>query len=243
MRTWSSLFGMSEMAMIHSMKKLTPILTRKVTMAQEILRDHGTKKFLFEIVPWMFHRKYDFYSQPIEFDESLFSCQVSLRVDLVKGEDIFHILKIRPGFYDQRTIRDRLNEGHKCFMGWSDGRPVLIRWAFVRSVYLPYLHRTLFLSPGDVYIDEGFTIPEYRNKGVYSAAGPLVRKILLEMGYLRIFCAIATWDTNLRTYSGKILLKKIGEGGYRSIFGHKQFFWRGGIHDNGDGTISFSKKG
>lgn len=219
-------------------KKFQRRFISKLYTASDLFKEHGWKRFVGEIIPWLFYRRYIFYSQPIDDPVFLYSCQIPFRLEQVKEKDFPHLIKLRPGFYDISQIRKRIKEGHICFLGWSGQKPIHIRWIFVRSLYLPYLHRTLILYPGEVYRDEAFTLPDYRRKGVYSYAGYLMRQVLKELGYDRLVCMFASWNLSPQSQAERMGLEKVGEGGYWNILGYKKYFWKGMVQDKGDGKIS-----
>lgn len=194
-------------------RKFQRLFISKLYTASDLFKEHGWMRFVGDIIPWLFHRRYIFYSQPIDDPVLLYSCQIPFRLEQVKEKDFPHLIKLRPGFYDLSLIRKRIKEGHICFLGWSGQKPIHIRWIFVRSLYLPYLHRTLILYPGEVYRDEAFTLPDYRRKGVYSYAGYLMRYALKELGYNRLFCMFASWNlspgTGMRIQFARIKFKII----------------------------------
>ena len=221
-------------------RKFQRRLMSKIHIAVDLLKEHGWRRFIGTIIPWLFHRRYIFYFQPIDDPVLLHSCQIPFRLEQVKEKDISHLMKTRPGFYDLSFLRKRKKDGHICFLGFSGQQPIHIRWVYIRSIYLPYLNRTLILNPGDVYVDEAFTLPYYRQKGVYSYAGYLMRHSLKGLGYNRLICMFASWDLSLQSQAERIGLEKVGEGGYWNILGYKKYFWKGLVQDNSDKNISIS---
>lgn len=195
-----------------------------------------------EILPWLFHPHYFFYARSLDTPPPTFHCRIPIRLDRIKEKDLPLLQNIRRGFYDFTLLQERVKNGHLCFIGRSGQEPVHIRWVFVRSVYLPYLHRTLILSPEEAYGDEAFTIPRYRRKGVYSNCRYLLHNALQLLGYRRLSWAHAPWETGLLKSAEKNSFKKLGEAGYRNIFGNRKFFWKGQVHDHGDGKISFRQE-
>jgi hypothetical protein len=214
----------------------------KIRTAVDIFGEVGAKRFIREIVPWVFLRRFFFYSQSLKGPFPFPSCQLPFRLELVKEKDLHFLLDVRPGFYHLSSLQKRLEEGHLCFLGWSGQNPVHIRWVFVNSLYLPYLRQKFVLRPGEVFVDEAYTRPEYRRHGVYSYAGYLMRPILQNLGYGRLICAFASWNVSSQKGSEKLGMKKVGEGGYRNIFGIKKFYWEGSVQYCGDGKISIKKE-
>ncbi|MGD2245869.1 MAG: hypothetical protein PVI11_04900 [Candidatus Aminicenantes bacterium] len=213
-------------------------LKPKVHLLSDMVKEFGWPKLLTEIVPWLVNRRYLFFSQKIEYPSNIPEAAIPFHLSRMDENDIEKILTLRTGFYDPDILRRRLREGHICFMGWAHDRPIHLRWVFIRSVYLPYLHRNLVLRPGEVYGNETYTLPQLRKHGILVRAGFLVRKYLKERGFRRILFAASSWDLYMQAYAGKMKFNKVGEGGYRNLFGKKKFYWQGGVKELGSKKIS-----
>lgn len=206
-------------------------LKPKVHLLSDMTQEFGWPKILTEILPWLIYRRYQFFSQKIEVPSDIPGAGIPFHLSSVKENDIDEIMTLRKGFHDLDILRHRLREGHICFLGWNRERLIHIRWIFTHSVYLPYLHRTLVLRSGEVYGDETYTLPEFRRHGVLVHAGFLVRKHLKELGYRRIICAAASWNSFIQKYAERMKYFKVGEAGYLNLAGYKKFFSRGGIKE------------
>ncbi len=210
----------------------------KLRNALGLIRDFGPLKFLGVMMPWLMRRRYIFCAQPLQTQDFVPASDLSFRLELARERDLPLLMKARPGYYTPAVLERRLREGHLCFLGWTGERLIHIRWFFVRSLYLPYLKKTLLLSPGEIYEDEVFTHPEFRCRGVYSLASYHVRRLLQEMGYNRLTCAFASWNQIPLRVSEKLGLRKVGEGGYWNFLAAQKFFWKGSVRDHGNGQIS-----
>jgi len=219
------------------MIKLFRSIQKKFGIAFNLINRFGWKKFIFEIIPWLFHKRFIFYAGPISGSLPESQAELPFRLELAEEKDLHHIVRLRPDFYTLAQIQERLKKRHLCFLGWNGNEPIHIRWAFVHSCYLPYLHRTVNINPEAVFSDEAYTISGFRCKGVYSSSENLMRKIFENMGYKRIVRVIPTWDSFLLKTAEKKAMKKIGEGGYRNMFGFRRFFWTGLIQERGRRTI------
>jgi hypothetical protein len=223
-------------------KKSYRFIIQKFDIGLDLFREYGWMKFFGRIIPWLFWRRYIFLGGPINDPISFFQAEIPFRLELVKQRDLKYLIKLRPHFYDLREIQKRIKQGHLCFLGWSGNEPVHIRWAFVRSRFIPYFHRTICLTPGEVYTDEAYTARDFRHKGVYSYAGCLLRKFLEEMGYQRIILVLPAWSTFLMNTSSNFRMEKIGEGGYWNLFGYKKYFWRGRICKQNNDKIFIAQR-
>jgi len=217
-------------------------ITRQIHIAVDLMREYGMQRFVMDILPWLFNRSYSFYKQPIQNESLDTLCRVPFSLRLVQKSDLDNIVSLRPRFYCLSSLRERLENGHLGFLACFEKKPIHIRWGFVHSFQIPYLNRTLTLESHDIYIDEAYTTPAYRRMGVYSHAGYLMRQILRQLDYRRLVCAFPSWDIPGQKVAARNGLKKIGEGGYRSFFGHRSFFWNGKIQERSNGNIFLETK-
>jgi len=128
------------------------------------------------------------------------------------------------------------------FIGWFEGRPVQSRWVFTRPVHLRYLHQTLFTSAGEAFVDEAYTRPEMRGRGIATYTGYLLRLALLELGFKTYSCAVASWNEAQHRVAAKFGLEKVGEGGYIDLLFFKKFIWKGKIIDHGGLGIEIGRR-
>jgi hypothetical protein len=212
----------------------------KIKIAQDLVREFGLKRFFIAIIPFLFFRKYIFCSQLIDSIASSSPCEIPFQIELANKKDIQHIIRLRPNYYTSSILQRRFQEGHLCFLGWSGDIPIHIRWIFIDSIYLPYLHRTFVTSPGEVYGDDGYTDPRFRRKGVYAYAGHLMRLKLMDMGYNRLTCVFASWHSELLEFCENTGLKKVGEERYWNLFGYKKFTLKGLVRELDHRKISIN---
>jgi len=213
-------------------------VSKKLHIALDLLGEYGWEKFFGVILPWFLNRRYFFYSFSLVGSPLEYKVKIPLRLELATKKDFHLMLKLRPCFYNPAQLQDRFRKGHLCFIGWMSDEPVHMRWVFTRSHYLPYLHRVLSLAPGEFFTDEAYTVPGFRQKGVYANAVHLTRCALKDMGYERHISLFASWDTFLIRTAEELQSKKIGEGGYWDCLGYRQFFWKGKVREGGKGRIS-----
>lgn len=212
--------------------------------ARDTFNQIGAKRFLLEIPPWLVRRRYIFYAgfyagspagvaapAPPPFPFSL---------DPVIEGDLHQLVALLPNLYTLPQLRARLQQGHLVFMGRSEDTIVHIRWVFVGSVYLPYLSRRLVLAPAEGYVDEMYTVPAWRRKGVETAMAVEMPGALRARGIRRIIGAIAAWNRVPQRMAEVHGLRQVGSGGYWNILGYKKFFWDGSVRDYGDGNLSIS---
>lgn len=210
----------------------------KFLTAYDLAQRFGWQRFLGSIVPWLFIRRYVFCSKSIYDLPPESPPAVPLRLELATEKDLPFLMALRPHYYELRILQKRLEEGHLCFIVWRGNRPVHVRWMFVKSLYLPYLHRTLLLSSGQVYFDEAYTIPEFRGRGIFHTARNGIRLRLGELGYQSEISVFASWQAYSQSIAVRIKREKVGEGKIVNWPGLRKFYWKGAVQDHGDGKIS-----
>jgi len=214
----------------------------RFTTAFDLIKEIGWVDFCRKIMPWLLHRKYLFYSGPMEEKFQISQPEFPFRFGLASEDDLVHLVKLRPGFYKLYDLRRRIKSGHYCFLGWSGQKPIHIRWCFTESSYVPYLGRTLLLPSGTIYADEAYTARSFRRKGVYAYAGYLIRGILKDMGYENYVCAFTSWNA---TYLGKVIeslkMVPIGACDYWA-FQPDKISWTGNFYECGEGCVRVSSE-
>lgn len=111
----------------------------------------------------------------------------------LREADLPAILALSPTL-TEAEVRRLWAEGQECLACWIDGTLVFYRWDTVRPAYLPYLHRTLLLRPGDLYGGRAYTHPAYRNRGLLSASSAVITPRLRERGVTRVIAVVASWN-------------------------------------------------
>jgi hypothetical protein len=114
-------------------------------------------------------------------------------------------------FEDQALFLDRLNQGHRCFMGIEEktGKLTNYRWANTTAAFIPELSRYLILKPGEVYIYDLNTLPEFRRRGIDAFTRHYAYGYLRDIGYKRGLAYIHG-DNQPSLKASRHLLKPIG---------------------------------
>jgi GNAT superfamily N-acetyltransferase len=207
--------------------------------AADLIEMLGWRKAVREVAPWLLERKYLFFWYDLRHIAAARPAGAPISLERAGESNLSDIMALRPGYYTRELLEKRLARGHAGFLGRSRGRPVFSRWVFLDRVYLPYLGRTLSLPQGDCFTDETYVAPPFRGQGIFSGSVFSFQTALREMGMVRTFSAVASWnEAPLKDAprAGGILF-----GACRIIrrFGGRAVSWKGEIRDAGDGTISF----
>jgi GNAT superfamily N-acetyltransferase len=123
-------------------------------------------------------------------------------------------------FSDQAVFFERLAEGHRCFMGIekATGRLTNYRWVSTVSAYFPELQRHLILKPGEAYVYDLRTLPEFRRLGIDAYTRHRIYSYLRDTGYTKIYAYIHG-DNRPSLNAGRTLLRSIGRVWYFELRG------------------------
>ncbi len=73
------------------------------------------------------------------------------------------------GGEDEAEVCRRLESGRRCYGAWVDGRLAAYGWVSFDEEWIGELRLELQLETGEAYIWDCVTLPEFRQKGLYSA--------------------------------------------------------------------------
>lgn len=95
-------------------------------------------------------------------------------------------------FEDPTLFLERFHEGHRCFMGIEDetGRLTNYRWVNTSAAYIPEIDRHLILKPGEAYIYDLNTLPEFRRRGIDAYTRQYTYSYLRDSGFTKIYAYI-----------------------------------------------------
>ena len=118
-------------------------------------------------------------------------------------------------FENQALFLDRFRRGQRCFIGVESGTGKLTnyRWVNQTSAYVPELDRYLILKPGEVYIYDLHTLPEFRKRGIDAYTRYYTYSYLRDTGYRKVIAYIHG-DNQPSLQASRHLLKRIGRIGY-----------------------------
>jgi ribosomal protein S18 acetylase RimI-like enzyme len=123
-------------------------------------------------------------------------------------------------FTDRRLFIDRFNQGHRCFMGIEEatGKLTNYRWVNPIAAYVPELHRYLVLKPGEVYVYDLNTLPEFRRRGIDAYTRHCLYSYLRDTGYTKVWAYIHG-DNRASLNASQILLRRVGRVWYVQLPG------------------------
>ncbi|MDR7545433.1 MAG: hypothetical protein QN120_14405 [Armatimonadota bacterium] len=205
--------------------------------ALDAYRMLGVRGFLAEIPPWLLRRRYLFYGIRPADARPLSPPPLPFRLDVLSEKEIPDLVAFRPDRYTPDRLTNWIERGHLGLVGRSGAEIVHLRWVFVAAAPLPYLSRRLLLGPGEGLLDEVYTVPAWRRRGVETAAAHETQRLLRARGFTRVLCVIASWNRAPLRLVERQGYQRLGEGGYWNLLGYRRFFWTGKVADDGRGRL------
>jgi len=124
---------------------------------------------------------------------------------------------------EQRHFGRRLANGRRCFLALDGENLAAYCWAST-EIRFEIDNLELPLQPGDVYVDDAYTVPAYRRKGIQTAVH------LYRLGYMRdLGCRRAILIVDVKNTASQRLIRKLG---YREAdhLSFRRVFWKRTYH-------------
>jgi len=114
-------------------------------------------------------------------------------------------------FADRKTFLERLQAGHRCFMGIeeSTGKLTNYRWVCTAATYIPELQRDMILKRGEAYVYDLKTLPEFRRRGIDAYTRHWIYSHLRDSGFTKVYAYIHG-DNEPSLKASRNLLRPIG---------------------------------
>ena len=114
-----------------------------------------------------------------------------MEISVLSENDLPFYREFRPE-QKEPMIRNRLAMGDVCIAVWDQRKIVHAGWIATRRAYSNYLKRYIILSPGISYLYDGYTLPEYRQRGFARLRHLYSFNYLREKGFVDAFmiCAV-----------------------------------------------------
>lgn len=85
------------------------------------------------------------------------------------GRDLLPALVATMNGISAEEIRKRFETGRRCYTVWVEGQVAAYGWVSFNEEHIGELNLRIRLSPGEVYIWDCATVPEFRRNRLYSA--------------------------------------------------------------------------
>jgi hypothetical protein len=127
-------------------------------------------------------------SQATEADTDQLAALVAKRYGPKQKRELFETCSI------QKTIRDRFQQGAKCFVGRIGAEMVAYNWIFFHGREWSHRHFVLSISLNDdeALCDDAFTVGEWRGKGIHGAIHNQMLRCLQQSGIRRAYTLVGT---------------------------------------------------
>ena len=161
--------------------------------------------------------------------------QTTVWTSLTEAE-IPQLLAINP-VLSETEIRRRWKEGQECSLCWIEGSLAHYRWYATGSVYLSYLGKTLRLLEGECLIEDVFTHPAFRRRGIQSVGSLTTLKHLQDRGFRRAIAIVARYNTPTLRVTQKMGYAVAGAIGYWNVALWKRYFITGSVRLDGRASM------
>jgi hypothetical protein len=132
--------------------------------------------------------------------------RMPVRIGLLAADDLRAFTRFRPEV-DAAAIRERLEQGARCFAVWHEDRIVHAGWAVTRQARVEYLDCAFPLAPGDVFQFDSHTVPAFRGFDLAGARVAWMARFYREAGARRLLAVV--WPKNTRAF------RPLEKAGYR----------------------------
>jgi GNAT superfamily N-acetyltransferase len=155
-----------------------------------------------------FYRRVVWVARPVDRAIPEPAVRLPVAVAPLTTRDLDAYRRFRP---DQSTdaVRARLARGDVCLATWHAGRIIQGMWVSTGRAHLPYLRCDLLLPSGTAYVQDVYTLPAYRGRGLASSAAAHRLRSYRERGFRQFVAMVA-----LENRAGLRLVEKTG---YRPI--------------------------
>lgn len=161
-----------------------------VARAWAALRDEGPRIFGLKLASELGYRKLLLLGRPLAEAIPAVAAQVPLRFELLPAAAADEYLEFRPEARRDRIL-SRWEAGNLCFVARHEGRIVACGWGTAAAARTDYLQCAIELAPGDAYLYDGYTRPEWRSRGIFQALGAEELRALQRAGHRRAIRATA----------------------------------------------------
>ena len=124
------------------------------------------------------------------------------------------------------NVRQRLGLGDKCAIALRNGEIISMLWAATGELYLHEAGTLIDTGEKAFYRYNSFTIPEERQKGLYSACSRVLYEYYSALGRTHMYGAISVFNLPSQLASQKVGNKIVGESVLFACLGLKFLFFK-----------------
>ena len=188
-------------------------LSRALRRAAEVTREEGLASLWYKILGETFYRRAVLIERPLDQPIQPVSPRVPVAISLLAENQVDEYCSFRPEA-DPAEMRQRLEAGRRCFVARHEGQIVHACWTMGGEAWIGYLDRRIRLAPGEVYICESFTDPEFRGQNIAPARVAWMAQYYKDAGYQRLVAIIMPENRAAFRPPEKVGFRPIGLMGY-----------------------------
>jgi SAM-dependent methyltransferase/GNAT superfamily N-acetyltransferase len=155
----------------------------------EVIREGGLTSLWSKVLGETVYRRAVLMERPLDQPALPVSPRVPVAISLLGGDQVDEYCSFRPEA-DPAQMRQRLEAGQRCVVARHEGQIVHACWTTDREARIDYLDREIRLAPGEAYIYESFTSPDYRGQHIASARVAWVAQDFRDAGCRRLLAII-----------------------------------------------------
>ena len=110
----------------------------------------------------------------------------------------------------------------------ATGKLTNYRWVNTSDAYIPELQRYLIVKPGEAYIYDLNTLPEFRRRGIDAYTRHWIYSYLRDSGYSKVYAYIHG-DNAASLKASRILLKPVARIWYMQLRGFRPLVLGGNV--------------
>lgn len=159
-----------------------------MSRALKILREDGFRTFCMRVLGELGYRRMFVFARELDKPILDLSARIPIMIDLLTRQEVPEYAAFRVEAEEDEVL-ERFDDGHLCFVARHEGRIVHTAWVSEKYAYTTYLRLPIPMMPGDVYLYDSFTHPDYRGLNISPARTIYMLRFMHQAGYKRLVSA------------------------------------------------------
>jgi SAM-dependent methyltransferase/RimJ/RimL family protein N-acetyltransferase len=179
----------------------------------EVIREGGLTSLWFKVLGETFYRRAVLMELHLDQPVLPVSPRVPVAISLLGWDQVDEYCSFRPEA-DPAQVYQRMDAGRRCFVARHEERIVHACWTADKEARVDYLDREIQLAPGEAYIYESFTSPDFRGQNIAPARLAWMAQYYKDAGYRRLVAIIMPGNVAAFRPPEKVGFRPIGLMGY-----------------------------